>query len=120
MHNLRVQCSLNPSSADAAGKSPTVFSNLTHYVGFFAGRRRVQEDLVQHGQHSFFQSLMGATKRRRVSKKASLPQSNKDPPSFHDISVTAVMSSASSGLAPLEKPDYVPAQLRSNFIPAAE
>jgi len=75
---------------------------------------------MRHGQHRFFQSLMGATRSRRVSKKASFLCSSKDPPSFHSISVTAVMSPASSGLAPSEKPDYVPAQSRSNFIPAAE
>lgn len=60
-------------------------------------------------------------KGRRLFEKASLSYSNKEPVGFHSISVSAVMSPASLGLIPSDKKtDYVPAQSRSNFAPAAE
>lgn len=60
-------------------------------------------------------------KERKLFEKASLSQSNKEPVGFHGILVSAVMSPASLGLIPSEKnPDYVPAQSRSNFVPAVE
>lgn len=45
---------------------------------------------------------MGMT-QRKLFEKAALPHSNQDPVGFHSISVTAVTSPASSGLAPSQK-----------------
>lgn len=99
----------NPSSIDVTDKTPIAFSHLTHNVFSLLGG----EECKRISPNMAHTAWWGPPKEGGSPKKHPRP-------SFHSTSVPAVMSPASSGLAPLEKPDYVPAQSRSNFIPAAE